>query len=47
RSPDLTVVDYYLWGRVKDIVYHDRPTTRNDMITRMTEAIQSLSSDEI
>ncbi|RLU20535.1 hypothetical protein DMN91_007145 [Ooceraea biroi] len=47
RSPDLTVLDYYLWGRIKDIVYRDRPTTRNDMINRITEAIQSLSSDEI
>lgn len=41
RSPDLTVLDYYLWGRVKDIVYRNHPTTRDDMITRITEAIQS------
>ncbi|EFN75161.1 hypothetical protein EAI_02716, partial [Harpegnathos saltator] len=47
RSPDLTVLDNYLWGRVKDIVYPNRPTTRNDMITRITEAIRSLSSDGI
>lgn len=47
RSPDLTVLDYYLWGRIKDLVYRERPTTRNNMIDRITEAIRSLSADEI
>lgn len=31
RSPDLTCTDYYLWGRLKDIVYKTRPKTREDM----------------
>jgi len=47
RSPDLTVLDYYLWGRIKDLVYRERTTTRNNMICRINEAIQSLDADEI
>lgn len=47
RSPDLTVLDYYLWGRIKEIVYRDRPTTRNDMKQRIRAAIASLNANEI
>jgi hypothetical protein len=47
RSPDLTVLDYYLWGRLKDLVYRERPTTRDDMIRRIRLAIRSLHVDEI
>ncbi|KYN21444.1 hypothetical protein ALC57_06180 [Trachymyrmex cornetzi] len=47
RSPDLTIVDYYFWGRIKDLVYHERLTTRDDMILRIIEAIRSLSAEEI
>ena len=47
RSPDLTVLDYYLWGRKKDLVYRERPTTRANMIHPITEAIRSLPPEEI
>lgn len=47
RSPDLTVLDFYLWGRIKDIVYKIRPTTRDDMIGRITNAVNSISRAEI
>jgi len=47
RSPDLSVLDYYLWGRLKDLVYRERPTTRDDMIRRIRLAIRSLHVDEI
>ncbi|XP_026825353.1 uncharacterized protein LOC113562003 [Ooceraea biroi] len=47
RSPDLTVLDYYFWGRIKDLVYHERPTIRDNMILRISEAIRSLGADEI
>lgn len=30
RSPDLTVLDFYLWGRIKDFLYKTRPTTENN-----------------
>lgn len=47
RSPDLTVLDFYLWGRIKDIVYKTRPTTREDMIDRIEIAINSIPQAEI
>jgi len=36
-------LDYFLWGYVKSIVYRERPTTRDDMIIRITEALQNIS----
>lgn len=47
RSPDLTVLDFYLWGRIKNIVYETRPTTREDMINRIEIAINSIPRAEI
>lgn len=47
RSPDLTVLDFYLWGKLKDIVYKDRPTTPDDMKDRIREAIRNISVAEI
>lgn len=47
RSPDLTVLDFYLWGKIKDIVYETRPTTREDMIHRIEIAINSIPRAEI
>lgn len=47
RSPDLTVLDFYLWGRIKDIVYKTRPTTRDNMIERIENALNSISRAEI
>ena len=47
RSPDLTPNDFFLWGRIKDIVYQERPTTRQDMQERIRAVCASLSSDEL
>lgn len=47
RSPDLTVLDFYLWGRIKDIVYKTRPTTPDNMIERIVNATNSISRAEI
>jgi len=44
RSPDLTVLDYYFWGRIKDLVI---TTTRDNMIRRISKAIRSLRAEEI
>ncbi|RLU23850.1 hypothetical protein DMN91_004058 [Ooceraea biroi] len=45
RSPDLTLLDYFLWGYVKSIVYSEPPTTRDNMIVRITEALENISSE--
>lgn len=47
RSPDLTCLDFYLWGRLKDLVFQTRPTTRENMIDRIQNAINSISIAEI
>lgn len=47
RSPDLTCLDFYLWGRLKDIVFQNRPTTRENMINRIRSAIRGLSIAEV
>lgn len=47
RSPDLTCLDFYLWGRLKDLVYVTQPTTREDMVARIENSIRSISSAEI
>ncbi|KZC06776.1 hypothetical protein WN55_07549 [Dufourea novaeangliae] len=31
RSPDLTPLDFYLWGKLKQQVYNEIPTTKEDM----------------
>lgn len=41
-SPDLTSPDFYLWGYLKNVVYAERPTTRDDMIVRIRQACRSI-----
>jgi len=43
RSPDLTFLDFFLWGYVKDIVYAEELTTRKDMKNRIREACKSIT----
>lgn len=47
RSPDLTCLDFYLWGRVKDIVFTVKPTTRDNLIERIRNCLQTLSMAEV
>lgn len=42
RSPDLNKLDYFLWGYVKDKVYRDPPTTRDNMKNRIRAAIREI-----
>lgn len=47
RSPDLTPCDFYLWGRLKDIVYRQRSATLNELREHIRTACAELSNDEI
>lgn len=47
RSPDLTCLDYYLWGRLKCMVYVTKPTSRENMMERIRNAVASISPEEI
>lgn len=42
RSPDLTPLDFFLWGTMKDRVFHDECETREEMVQRLLEAFSEL-----
>lgn len=43
RSPDLTKMDFFMWGYVKEKVYQTAPTTRDDMKIRIRRAFEEIS----
>ncbi|EZA47264.1 hypothetical protein X777_16427, partial [Ooceraea biroi] len=43
RSPDLTPLDFFLWGHLKNEVYRDIPTTPEDMRERIQRELVSLN----
>lgn len=42
RSPDLTPLDFYLWGTVKEKVYATRVDTREELMERISTVFQEL-----
>ena len=47
RSPDLTPLDYFLWGTIKNRVYANPATTKEDMQTRLRQALQTIEPESI
>lgn len=47
RSPDLTPLDFFLWGYIKNYVYAVPCDSRDDMITRINEAFASVTQEMI
>jgi len=47
RSPDLTCLDFYLWGRVKELAYFQRSTTRKNMIERIKIIFREIITQEL
>lgn len=47
RSPNLTCMNFYFWGIIKDMVYTSTPTTRLDMMELLKNAMTTLNSDEV
>ena len=45
RSPDLTPLDFFLWGYVKQKVYRHNIKNLDDLRQIITETIKSISSD--
>lgn len=45
RSPDLTVMDFFLWGRVKDIVYREVSQDEDELKGRIAEAFQQITPE--
>lgn len=45
RSPDLTPLDFFLWGYIKNEVYRTVPTTAEDMRERIRTAFRDVSQE--
>ena len=45
RSCDLTPLDYYLWGAVKDLCYADKPETMDALKDNIRKAIGGIEVD--
>lgn len=49
RSPDFSPLDYYLWGRIKERLYHNGPVFEDEeqLENRITQIAGELDADEI
>lgn len=47
RSPDMSVLDYFVWGAIKDEVYNLPLTTKENCIERVRNAFRGLSPNAI
>ncbi|KFM64525.1 hypothetical protein X975_16921, partial [Stegodyphus mimosarum] len=45
RSPDIPLLDFFLWGLVKDNVYRRRVSNMDDLKARITTVIASVDAD--
>jgi hypothetical protein len=45
RSPDLTPLDFFLWGHVKDYVYRTPVNNKPDLLRRIRTAFQTITPD--
>jgi hypothetical protein len=43
RSPDITPLDFFLWGYVKDIVYKTPVTSLDEVKLRIVAAIETVT----
>lgn len=47
RSPDLTPLDFFLWGHLKSKVYVNKPANIDDLKVRIQEEIRKIEPDII
>lgn len=47
RSPDLTPLDYFLFGHLKNTVYKNRLHTVDDLKNAITDAVQNISPQQL
>lgn len=45
RSPDLTPLDFFLWGHIKSVVYKTQPDDIEDLKRRITEASRAIPEE--
>jgi len=46
RSPDLTPLDYFLWGTLKDEVYKNRSNNEEDLKIKIREKINRINQTD-
>jgi hypothetical protein len=47
RSPDLSSCDFFLWGRIKEIVFRNNPKDRQNMKQCIKDAFDQITVDEL
>lgn len=47
RSPDLSALDFYLWGAVKEAVYKKKPRNLEELQNEISEHIRNISEREL
>ncbi|KAG5891235.1 hypothetical protein JTB14_004350 [Gonioctena quinquepunctata] len=47
RSPDLTPLDFFEWGHLRNIVYATVVTTHEDLELRVRRAINSITAQQL
>ena len=47
RPPDITPLNFFLWGYIKDIVYRTTVRYINDLQHRIIEAIDTVAVDKL
>jgi len=47
HSPDLTLLDFYLWGTLKDVVYHKKLATLAVLREEIEMACTAIHSDTL
>ena len=45
RSPDLTPLDFFAWGHLKNAVYERKPATIDDLMNFITEEAHKITTD--
>lgn len=45
RSPDITPLDFFLWGYIKNIVYRDQPVSMQNLRDKITDAFGTVTAD--
>ena len=47
RSPDLSPLDYFLWGHLKSVVYQNRPRALDDLKDAIATECQRISTETL
>lgn len=47
RSPDLTPLDFYLWGYLKQVVYTEKPNNLEDLKNKISRACREIPAEVI